>query len=76
MRSEESKARESCLDSSLKSKKKKTRRDALGLESSIVSWMIEELDKNMSCPPGWNSWAATYLRILLPDPATNPDGEY
>jgi hypothetical protein len=75
MRSEESKARESCFDSSLKSKKKKTSRDAVELVSSIVSWMIEELDKNMSCP-GWNSRVATHLRILLPDPATKQDSEH
>ena len=45
---EDSKARESCFASSLKSKKKYAKLDGPALERSCRSWMIAELIENMS----------------------------
>jgi hypothetical protein len=49
-RIDESKAREVCFASSLKSKKKKVVHGSLPFEKFFVSWMIEELDQSMSFP--------------------------
>jgi hypothetical protein len=36
--------------------------------------MIAELDEGISAMDV-ASWGATYLRIVFPDPATNPEGD-